>query len=1008
MKNKGFVITLTVIITALCIYYLSFSLIANKVQREAVASATDAAGVVDLDKKQRYLDSVWNVPVFNLFGIEYTYKEVKENELGLGLDLQGGMHATLEVSPSAIVKGLSGNAQDSVLLRAIATAEERLKNSQSRFSDLFYEAFKEQNPNLRLTAVFANAKTRELISLNDTDEEVMTVIQDQIESAVSRSYTIIKNRIDQYGTSNATVQRIPGTGRIQVEVPGADNQERIRNLLQGVARLEFWDVIEPTSIATSIQAINDYLVRQQQSRASELAVAADTTQESQPEPVAADTTTTDDGLSDLERELAASRDSAISGLDSLEKLSVSPLLSLSTPAGYFRYALSDTAQINRIFKMPQVKNLLPRNVGVYWANKVDTDLGTEALQLYFINLGRTGQPRLTGEVISDARQDLDEYARPCITMNMNAAGTREWARMTAEAVNKSPRGRVAIVLDNLVYSAATVQSEIANGSTQITGNFTIDEAKDLANILKAGSLPAPTKIVEEAVVGPTLGEVARNQGLTSMAFGLALVIVFMVAYYSKSGFVANFALFINVFFILGILAQPTIAAALTLPGIAGIVLTMGMAVDANVLIFERIKEERAAGRKLKDAIRVGYERAFWTIFDSNLTTLLTGVFLFFFGQGPIKGFATTLIIGILTSFFTAIYITRVFVEWMTRRGEESKISFETPLSNLVKKHRKFEFIKHGRMAYLISGGIIALGFALLLVKGLNLGVDFKGGRSYVVSFNKPVVATEMDISLSQAFGNASTEVKNYGGNNRVKITTSYLIEDDSDEGDNTVRTTLINAIQDYSGLTYSSNETQVDDSHFAISSSSKVGATVADDIKDSAWEASLFSLIAIFVYILIRFRKWQYSAAAVIATVHDTLFVFAAFAIANFFGIGFEVDQVFVAAVLTIIGYSINDTVIIFDRIREYMGMGTSHDVKKIFNDAINDTLSRTIITSGTTLFVVLVLFIAGGEVLRGFSFALLVGIVVGTFSSMFVASSAVLDMDKQKQSGKSKTPAAA
>jgi SecD/SecF fusion protein len=541
-----------------------------------------------------------------------------------------------------------------------------------------------------------------------------------------------------------------------------------------------------------------------------------------------------------------------------------------------------------------------------------------------------------------------------------------------------------------------VNGEIPNGNSQISGNFTVEEAKDLANILKAGSLPAPTKIVEEAIVGPTLGKVAQNQGLISMAAGLAIVVIFMVAYYSGSGMVANIALLFNIFFILGILAQ--LNAALTLPGIAGIVLTMGMAVDANVLIYERIKEEMAHGRKLKDAIKVGYGKAFWTIFDSNLTTLLTGFFLFILGQGPIKGFAIVLIIGILTSFFTAVYISRVIVEWMTRKGEDSHVSFETPLTSIVKKRRHFEFVKNSRLAYGISSIIIVIGLVLGFTKGLNMGVDFKGGRSYVVSFSKPVVASDLKVSLTEGFEKSSTEVKNYGSNSIVKVTTSYMIEEDSEEADSKVRQSLVAGLEKFSGLKYSDNNSKLDDQHFIIASSSKVGPTVADDIRASAWKASLFSLIAIFIYILIRFRKWQYSAGAIIATVHDVLFVFAAFAIANAFGIGLEVDQVFVAAILTVIGYSINDTVIIFDRIREYISMGTSHDARKIVNDALNDTLSRTLITAGTTLIVVVVLLIFGGEVLRGFSFALFIGIVVGTYSSIFIAAPIVLDMDKKTE----------
>jgi SecD/SecF fusion protein len=986
MQNKGFVIVLTTIVTALCLYYLSFTFVSTGVQKDAVTYATDANGVVDLNKKQRYIDSVWNKPVYNLFGAEFTYKEVKDNELSRGLDLQGGMHVTLEVSPVDIIKGLSGNSKDSAFVKALARAYQKQKNSQENFSVLFFQSYSEDNPGKKLAHVFASTATRGRISLNDSDEAVMKVVNDEIESAIDRSYTILRNRLDQFGTSQPNIQRLPGSGRIQIEIPGADNPARVRKLLQGVARLEFWDVLESNDLNTSLMAINAALVKEQQSKTSLTVTDA---------PVSSQTST-DSVASELEKQLQTAGDSAATGLDSLRNLNVSPLYALSTPPGAFRYTIKDTAAINAIFKRDDIRNVLPRNVGVYWGNKPDKNYGsTEALQLYFLDLGRSGKSKLSGEVINDARQDLDEYARPAVSMTMNATGTRIWAKMTAEAANKTPKGRIAIVLDNTVYSAPFVNGEIPNGNSQISGNFTVEEAKDLANILKAGSLPAPTKIVEEAIVGPTLGKVAQNQGLISMACGLALVVLFMVVYYSKSGFVANVALLFNIFFILGILAQ--LNAALTLPGIAGIVLTMGMAVDANVLIFERIKEEMLNGRKLKDAVKTGYQRAFWTIFDSNLTTLLTGVFLFLLGQGPIKGFAIVLIIGIITSFFTSIYISRVIVEWMTRKGEESNVSFETAIAKMVKKRRHFEFVKNSRLAYTISTGIIIIGVALLFVKGLNMGVDFSGGRSFVVAFNKPVAATELKVGLTEAFGKASTEVKNYGSNSIVKVTTSYLIDDDSEDADALVKQSLISGLESLSALKYVENAVQPDDQSFIIASSSKVGPTVADDIRNSAWKASLFSLVAIFIYILIRFRKWQYSAGAIIATLHDTLFVFAAFSIANVLGIGFEIDQVFVAAILTVIGYSINDTVIIFDRIREYIGYGATHDARKIVNDAINDTLSRTIITAGTTLFVVIVLLLFGGEVLRGFSFALLIGVMVGTYSSVFIAAPVVLELDKEQ-----------
>jgi SecD/SecF fusion protein len=990
MRNKGVVVLLTIITTALCLYFLSFTVVSRKVQQEAIDQATDAQGIVNLAKKRDYLDSLWNKPVYNLLGIaEYTYKEVTANELSLGLDLRGGMHVVVEVSPADIVMGLSGNKQDPALVEALKEARNRQKNSQASFASLFRDAFKEANPDKTLASLFASAANKDEVSLGDSDEEVLEFLNTEIENSVDRSFTILKTRIDQFGTSQPSIQRLQtGTG-IQIEIPGADNPQRVKKLLQGVARLEFWEIVESNDpqLNAAMMGINNKLVKEQ----NDLAAATKTT--SVPDATAA--TPADTTLSELERQLASANDSTGTSLDSLANLNVSPIFSLSDPMFPYLYPVKDTAKINQILKREDIRSLLPRHIGWFWDVKPQPEVtpGVDDIALNFVNLGRNAKPLLTGEVINNARLDFDQFARPAVSMTMNADGARAWRKITASAANKSPQGRIAIVLDNFVYTAPTVQGEIPNGNSQITGSFTNEEAKDLALVLEAGSLPAPTRIVEEAIVGPTLGQVAQNQGLLSMAAGLGLVIIFMVAYYSKGGWIANLALLFNIFFILGILAQ--FNAALTLPGIAGIVLTMGMAVDANVLIFERIKEELRHGRTLIDAIQVGYKRAFSAIFDSNLTTLITTIFLFVLGQGPLKGFGITLMVGIATSFFTAVYVSRVMVEWAVRKGDASKMSFNSALASKVANRRTWDFIGMRKINYLVSIAIIIVGFVLIFINGLNLGVDFKGGRSYVVAFSQPVAGTEMKVALGDSFENAGTEVKNYGSNNVVKVTTSYLIDDDSDVTDEKVKQSLISGVAAFTGKKFEENATTVDDNTFTIISSSKVGATVADDIKNSAWQASLFSLIGIFVFILIRFRKVEYSVGAIFATVHDSLFVFAAFGIAGALGWSFEIDQVFVAAILTVIGYSINDTVIIFDRIREYLNMGTSHDRAKIFNDAINSTLSRTLLTSGTTLVVVIVLLLFGGEVLRGFSFALLIGIGVGTYSSIFIASPVVLDFGR-------------
>ncbi|HZY80598.1 MAG TPA: protein translocase subunit SecDF [Cyclobacteriaceae bacterium] len=999
MRNKGVVVVLSIIITLLCLYYLSFTFVSRKVQQDALAFATEANGNVSLSKKQVYLDSMWNKTVYDLLGKEYTYKDVKENELSLGLDLQGGMHVVLEVSPADIIIGLAGNKQDPKILSALKKARILQRESQENFVDLFYSAFREDNPNDKLSTLFSSSNTRGRISSSANDAAVITFLKSEIESGIDRSFTILKTRIDHFGTSQPNIQRLQGTGAIQIEIPGADNPQRVRKLLQGVAHLEFWEIVEPNdpNLSRSLTAINSLIVKEQSKGKS-------SSKRSDLSKLPADTT-----ASDLERMLNKTDTSGISG-DSLLNNTISPLFRFSSAEAPFFYNLKDTSDVNRLLRRADVQAIFPKTIGYFWDVKSDPDVtpGIEDLQLNFYNYGRAGKALLEGDVITDARMDYDQYARPAVSMNMNATGARQWAKITANASSKNPPGRIAIVLDKYVYTAPSVQGEIPNGNSQITGSFTTEEAKDLANVLKAGSLPAPTRIVEEAIVGPTLGQTAQNQGLISMACGLAIVVLFMVAYYSKGGLVATIALLFNVFFILGILAQ--LNAALTLPGIAGIVLTMGMAVDANVLIFERIREEIRNGRRLRDAITKGYQRAFASIFDSNLTTFLTALFLFMLGQGPLRGFAITLMIGIGTSFFSAVYISRVIIEWMVRNGDESNVSFTTGFSRRFERVRNFDFIGKRKVTYVISGIIITIGFIAIIVNGLNLGVDFKGGRSYVVAFAQPVVATDVRVALANSFENQGTEVKNYGGNNVLKVTTSYLIDDDSDQADEKIKNALIQGVMSFSGLTYTARESQVDSEHFTISSSSKVGATVADDIKNSAFKASLFSLLGIFLYLLFRFRKWQYSAGAIIATLHDALFVFAAFGIAAVLGFPFEIDQVFVAAILTIIGYSINDTVIIYDRIREQLSFGSKAERKQVFNDALNITLSRTLITSGTTLFVVIVLLLFGGEVLRGFSFALFIGIVVGTYSSIFIAAPVVLDMDlkDEKHAGTEVKPAVA
>jgi len=994
MKNKGFVVFMTVIVTLLCVYYLSFTFVSNNIKEDATAYATDDNGNVSYAERQQYLDSVYNEPVYNLLGIEFTYKEIQELELNLGLDLQGGMHVTLEVSPVDIIKGLSGNNEDEGFQEALKLAQERQKTSQQSFVDLFYDAFQELNPDTKLSSVFANSANRGKISFQTEDAEVLRVIRTEVDDAMDRSFQILRTRIDRFGTSQPNIQRLENTGRIQIELPGIDNPERVRKLLQGVAKLEFMQVMPINEVSEALTQANEILVAEQKADAEnnlgELA-------EGQDDNTPAESGNLADLLGDDTAEtdsVDAETDSTDNSLDSLANNEVSPIFSLLRSQYGLVYELEDTSVINDIIKREDIKALFPRNTRLVWDVKANANEegGEEFLELYVVKTQRGNKAMLTGEVINDARQTYDQVGQPAVDMSMDPIGARKWAKITRENINN----RIAIVLDNYVYSAPVVNSEIPNGKSIIEGDFTIEEAKDLANILKAGSLPAPTRIVEEAIIGPTLGKEAQAQGILSIVAGLVIVLIFMIAYYAKGGLVANIALVFNIFFILGILAQ--LNAALTLPGIAGIVLTIGMSIDANVLIFERIREEMRAGEPLLKAISAGYSKAYSSIVDANITTFLTGAILYWLGQGPVKGFAITLMIGIACSFFSAVFITRVIVSWISKKGEDSKISFTTPFSKNLLSGISANFMTKRKMAYIGSGIIIVIGVVLMSLNGLNLGVDFTGGRSYVVRFAEPVTPTSLDVSLGDSFEGKGVEVKTYGADNILKITTSYLVDDESAEADTKVQESLISGIGGATGMSFVQDESRMGENTFTISGSSKVGATIADDIKNSSQESVIFSLIAIFIYILIRFRRWQFGLGAVVALFHDTLIVLSGFAIAKAFGITFEIDQVFIAAILTVIGYSINDTVVVFDRVRETLGISSKESNEATFNTAINNTVSRTLMTSLTTLLVILVLFIFGGEVLRGFSFALLIGIVVGTYSSIFIATPIVLDLAKGKQ----------
>ena len=986
MRNKGFVSVLTVVVTLLCLYYLSFTFVSRGVQKDATEYATDANGGIDIQKKQAYLDSVWNKPVYNFLGLkEFTYREVKNNEISLGLDLQGGMHVTLEVSPIDIIRSMSGNSQDSAFLKALNQARLKHRNSQRSFSSLFFQSYRENNPGKRLAPLFANASTVGRISLNDSDQEVIQVIESEIESAIDRSLTILTNRIDQFGTSQPNIQRL-GTGRIQVEIPGAENPARVRKLLQGVARLEFWDVVEPNSINASLMAINELLVAEQKSKSKTEPASAK--QESLQEALSADQPQAD-SISELEKTLETAADSSLQGLDSLQNLNISPLFALSSPPGYFRYDLTDTAAINRIFDREDVQARIPRNVGVFWGHKTEklnsADASEEGkLQLYFLDLGRNRKAKLTGEAIVNARTDLDEKAQPAVSMTMNTTGTRVWAKWTAEAaVNRS---RIAIVLDDLVFSAPYVNSEIPNGNSIISGNFTQDEAKDLANILKAGSLPAPIIIVEETVVGPTLGAESIQNGLISIIVGFLVIILFVVATYNTAGWVADAAVVLNLFFLLGVLAS--LNAALTLPGIAGILLSLAIAVDANVLINERVKEDLNEGKSMETAISNGYRNAFSAIIDSNVTTLIKGFVLLIFGSGLIYGFAVTLVIGILCSLFTSVLFTRLIFEHYTKKGKVIKFSF--PWSKNLFRNIKIDFIGRRKVFYIASGLVILAGFVSIAIKGLNYGIDFKGGRTYIVQFDQPMNSQDLRQALTEPFESAP-EVKTYGFDNKYQITTEYLVEDNTEGATASAEAALMKGLSQYS------------DSNPTLLSYNKVGPTVANDIKISAMYALGIAICLMFLYILIRFRKWQFALGTMVSLIHTVLVVLALFTLLEgIMPFAMEIDQAFIAAILTVIGYSINDSVVVFDRVREFLSGRKQHeDEPTVINNALNDTLSRTLITGMSTIFVIIILFTFGGETIKGFTFAMLIGVLVGTYSSLCIGTPVLVDFTSRVEKKK-------
>ncbi len=1005
MQSKGAIRFLAILIFVICVFQLSFTLVTWRQEKKAL----EATGG-NPTAYRTYIDSISGTTVYNLGVKKYTFQECKEREINLGLDLKGGMNVTMEVGVTDIIRNMSNNPLDPTLNKAIDEAVKMQQNSQEDFVTLFGRAFSQVDPNARLAALYSTMDLQNKVTFNSTNQEVLKVIKTEADGAISRTFNILRTRIDKFGVTQPNIQQL-GAGRILVELPGVKEPERVRKLLQGTAKLEFWETYNNMEIFPKFEDVNKALkakVDTNNAATDSTLAEGDSTQLAAANDSAA-LALADTGankkpalLDKLDTDSTASTDTSSEA--QFQKFSKeNPLFVLLTPAifnnaqnqseyrkgpvvGYA--AIKDTGKLNAIFNEPRIKSILPRDLKLLWTAKPPSK-ESKFLELVAIKVkSRDGSPPLDGAAITDARQDFGQFnSSPEIAMTMNPEGAKVWKRLTGENVDRA----IAIVLDDYVYSYPNVLGEIAGGHSSITGNFEINEAQDLANILKAGKLPAPAHIVSEAVVGPSLGQEAIRNGLLSFVIALALVLLFMAFYYSKAGWVADVALFCNMFFIMGVLAS--FGAVLTLPGIAGIVLTIGMSVDANILIFERVREELSHGKGIRLAITDGFKHAYSSIIDSNVTTLLLGIILFAFGSGPVQGFATTLIVGILTSLFCAIFITRLIFERMLNKN--SAIPFANKLTENAFKNIKIDFVGRRKIYYIVSSVIIIAGIISLVTKGLNFGVDFKGGRSYVVQFNESVQGDKVRLELEAPFGGAAPEVKTFGTDNRLKITTPYLIADNSQAAEEKVTQALYDGLKNY----FPSTDFETFKKQNIINSV-KVGATVADDIKTSAVWAILFSCLVMFIYIWIRFKKWQYGLGATVALFHDALVVLALFTIFNgVLPFTLEIDQAFIAAILTVMGYSMTDTVVVFDRIREYLGLHhTADNMKPVINEALNATLSRTINTSLTIFFTLLAIFIFGGDVIRGFTFALLIGIVIGTYSSICIATPIVVDFLKVKK----------
>jgi SecD/SecF fusion protein len=1035
MQNKGAIKVFAIAFALVSLYQLSFTFVTQKIEKDAKEYANSEVAAkqanalaqgddlmyghyLDSITKARetyYLDSMNNQVVYNILIDKYTYQDVKEREINLGLDLKGGMNVVLEVSVSDIIQALSGNSTDEIFVQAMQLAKEKQKNSQDDFVTLFGQSFQEIDPNASLASIFLFEFKDKGITVNSTNSEVLAVIKAETEGAIDRSFQILRTRIDRFGVTQPNIQKLATSGRILVELPGIKDPKRVRKLLQGTAQLEFWETYNFSEIYGFFDEANQRLKElggtaepKESTSKKEDAPSEETDAKAPNEEVAKETLAdqlADEDTSSLMNQLSSDT-TAQEDLTFEEYAAQNPLYAYLMPSyvqdesGRFfpgntarvgTAAIKDTAKVNQMLR--KVKSIFPRNMILAWTVKPRATGQANLLELVALKASRDNKAALGGDVIVDARQDYDQNGRVEVTIQMNSEGSKTWKRLTGENIGK----QVAIVLDGYVYSYPVVNDEIPNGRSSISGgDMTVTEAQDLANILKAGKLPAPSRIMEEAVVGPSLGREAVNAGLWSFVLAFGLVLIYMAFFYNKSGLVADLALFTNIFFLFGVLAS--LGAVLTLPGIAGIVLTLGMAVDANVIIYERIKEEIRAGKGIRLAIDDGYKNAYSAIIDGNVTTLLTGIVLYTFGTGPVQGFATTLIIGLLTSLFTSIFISRMVFVYLLDKNKT--ITFDNKLTRNFLANTNLNFLGMRKNAYIISAFLILVSLGSLTFRGLNYGVDFTGGRTYLVRFDQDVTVTDVRNALAVEFTEAVPEVKTFGPNRQVKITTKFMIDNEGREVDSIIQTMLFRSLKTFyqTDINYNdfTSDQEADDKLIGILSSQKVGPTIADDIRNKAITAIIISLFIIFGYIAIRFRKWQYGLAGIVALFHDTIIVLGVFSLFyNILPFSMEIDQAFIAAILTIIGYSINDTVIIFDRIRENVTLHPKKLLRININDGLNSTLMRTFNTSVTTALVLIIISIFGGEVIRGFVFALLVGVLIGTYSSVFTASPLVFDLLK-------------